>query len=115
MCRTDLCYTAVLLWNALCKLHCPSSGADSVQHPLSAKELFALKDYILPEHVIKSLQQEGFDLSTIGNVPTTFEEIQRQLGLLGESEMASNLRQHLDFGEPLKLVNFVTIQPHNEK
>jgi len=89
-------------WNALCKLHCPS-GADSVGHPLSAKELLFLKDYILPEDVIESLQQEGLDPQT------TIEEVQRRLDSLGQSEIASSLRQHLDLGNHLKLVNFITV------
>ena len=95
-------------WNALCKLHC-LSGADSVGHPLSTKELLVLKDYILPEDVIESLQQEGLDLQTIAIVQTTIEEVQRRLDSLGQSEIASNLRQHLDLGNHLKLVNFITV------
>ena len=101
-------------WNGLCKLHCPS-GADSVGHPLSAKELLALKDYILPEDVIESLQQEGLDLNTIAIVQTTIEEVQRRLDSLGQSELASSLRQRLDFGEHLKLVNFITSHTYNEE
>ena len=128
---TPLCWASVLfnckmlkacvkqhfcIWNALCKLHCPSSGADSVGHPLSAKELLALKDYILPEDVIESLQQEGLDLNTIGFVRTTIEEdVQRRLDSLGQSELASGLRQHLDFGKHLKLVNFITSHMYNEQ
>ena len=104
-----------LFWNALCKLHCPSSGADSVGHPLSAKELLALKDYILPEDVIESLQQEGLDLNTIGFVQTTIEDVQRRLDSLGQSELASSLRQRLDFGKHLKLVNFITSHIYNEQ
>ena len=96
-------------WNALCTLCCPSSGVDSVGHPLSVKELLTLKDYILTKDVIESLQQEGLDLSTIENVQTTIEEVQRQLDSLGQSEIASSLRQRLDFGKHLKLVNFVTV------
>ena len=95
-------------------LHCPSSGADSGRHLLTGKELLALKDYILPEHVVESLQQEGLDLNTIGNVQTTIEEVQRLLDSLGQSEIASNLRQHLNFGEHLKLVNFMTVHLYNE-
>ena len=87
-------------WNALCKLHCPS-GADGVGHPLSAKELLALKDYILPEDVIESLQWEGLDLNTIAIVQTTIEEVQQRLDSLGQSEIASSLRQRLDFGKHL--------------
>ena len=101
-------------WNALCTLHCPSSGADSVGHPLSAKELLALKDYILPKDVIESLQQKGLDLNTTGYVQTTIEEVQRRLDSLGQSESASSLRQRLDFGKHLKLVNFITICMYNE-
>ena len=97
---------------SLCKLHC-TSGADSVGHSLSAVELLALKDYILPEDVIESLQQEGLDLNTIGIVQTTIEEVQRRLNSLGQSEIASSLRQHLDFGMYLKLVNFSTSHTYN--
>ena len=99
----------------ICKLHCPSSGADGVGHPLSAKELLALKDYILPEDVIESLQQEGLDLNTIGFVQTTIEDVQRCLDSLGQSELASSLRQRLDFGKHLKLVNFITSHIYNEQ
>ena len=98
-------------WNALCELHC-LPGADSVGHPLSAKELLVLKDYILPEDVIESLQQKGLDLSTIAIVQTTIEEVQRQLELLGQSEIASSLRQNLDIGKHLKLVNFTIIHTY---
>ena len=94
-------------WNPLCKLLCPSSGANSVGHPLTGKELFALKGYILPEDVIESLQQEGLDLNTIGNVQTTIEEVQERLDSLGQSEIASSLRQRLDIGKHLKLVIFI--------
>ena len=52
--------------------------------------------------MIESLQQEGLDLNTIGNVQTTIEEVQQQLELLGQSEIASSLRQHLDIGKHLK-------------
>ena len=90
-------YVTLLL---LCKLHC-LSGADSVGHPLSAKELLVLKDYILPEDVIESLQQEGLDLQTIAIVQTTIEEVQRRLDSLGQSKIASSLRQRLDFGKHL--------------
>ena len=68
--------------------------------------------------MIESLQQEGLDLKTIGNVQTTIEEVQRLLGSLGQSEIASSLRQHLDIGKHLinlKLVNFITIQPYIEE
>ena len=102
-------------WNGLCKPHCPSSGADSVGHPLSTKELLALKDYILPEDVIESLQQEGLDLNTIAIVQITIEEVQRRLDSLGQSELASSLRQRLDFGKHLKLVNFITSHTYNEE
>ena len=91
-----------------------SSGTDSVGHPLTGKDLFALKDYILPKDVIESLQQEGLDLNTIGNVQTTIEEVQQLLDSVGQSEIASSLRQHLDFGKHLKLVNFMTILMYNE-
>ena len=96
------------------KASCSSSGADSVGHPLTGKELLALKDYILPEDVIESLQQEGLGLNTIGNVQTTIEEVQRLLDSLGQSEIASSLRQRLNFGEHLKLVNFITVHMYNE-
>ena len=95
-------------------VHCASSGADSVGHPLTSKELLALKDYVLSEDVIESLQQEGLDLNTIGNVQTTIEEVQRRLDSLGQSEIASNLQQRLDIGKHLKLVNF-TIHTYNDR
>ena len=93
----------------------PSLGADSVGHTLSAKELLVLKDYILPEDVIESLQQQGLDLNTIGIVQTTIEEVQRRLDSLGQSEIASSLRQRLDSGKHLKLMNFITIHMFNEE
>ena len=80
-------------------LRSPFSGADSVGHPLSAKELLALKDYILPKGVIESLQQEGLDLNTTAYVQTTIEEMQRRLDSLGQSEIASSLKKRLDFGK----------------
>ena len=89
------------------KLHCPSSDVDCVGHPLTGKELLALKYYILPDHVIESMQQEGLDLNPTGNVQMTIEEVQLWLDSLGQSELASSLRQHLDFGKHLKLVNFI--------
>ena len=104
-----------MLLECICKLHCPSLGADSVGHPLSAKELLVLKDYILPEDVIESLQKEGLDLNTIAFVQTTIEEVQRQLDSLGQSELASSLRQRLDFGKHLNLVNFITSHTYNEE
>ena len=93
----------------------PSLGADSVGHTLSAKELLVLKDYILPEDVIESLQQQGLDLNTIGFVQPTIEDVQRRLDSLGQSELASGLRQRLDFGKHLKLVNFITSHIYNEQ
>ena len=108
-----LCKTKVCFWNALCKLHCPS-GADSVGHPLTGKELLALKDYILPKDVIESLQQEGVDLNATGNVQTTIEEVQQRLDSLGQSKIASSLRQRIEFGKHLELVNFITIHSYNE-
>ena len=66
--------------------------------------------------MIESLQQEGLDLNTIGFVQTTIEEdVQRRLDSLGQSELASSLRQHLDFGKHLKLVNFITSHMYNEQ
>ena len=66
--------------------------------------------------MIESLQQEGLDLNTIGFVRTTIEEdVQRRLDSLGQSELASSLRQHLDFGKHLKLVNFITSHMYNEQ
>ena len=65
--------------------------------------------------MIEILQQEGFDLNKTGNVQTTIEEVQQRLDSLGQSEIASSLRQHLDIGKHLKLVNFITIQPYNEE
>ena len=97
-----------MLLECIIQASCHSSGTDSVGH-LTGKELLALKDYILPKDVIESLQQEGLDLSTIGNVQTTIEEVQRLLDSLGQSEIASSLRQRLDFGKHLKLVNFTCI------
>ena len=57
--------------------------------------------------MIESLEQEGLDLNPTGNVQMTIEEVQLRLDSLGQSELASSLRQHLDFGKNLKLVNFI--------
>ena len=91
--------------NAVCQLHCDShsSGADesshsNVGHYLSEKELLALK-YVIQEDVIDSLQQIGLDLNTIGDSQITIEELQRALYSLDQHEVASSLRQHLDFGK----------------
>lgn len=69
-----------------------SLGAD--EHHLSNKELLALTD-VLEEDVADSLKQIGLDFE---NAQTTIEEVQRLLFSLGEHEIASNLRQHLDLG-----------------
>ena len=69
-----------------------SLGAD--EHHLSNKELLALTD-ILQEDVTDSLKQIGLDFE---NAQTTIEEVQRLLCSLGEHDIASNLRQHLDLG-----------------
>ena len=65
------------------------------------KELQALKD-ILQEDVSDSLQQSGLDFE---NAQTTLEEVQRWLHTLGQHEIASNLRQRLDLGKHLRLVD----------
>ena len=80
-----------------------SSGTDEylIRHHLSDKEFQALKD-ILQKDIIDSLQQSGLGL---GNAQTTLEEVQRLLHSLGQHEVASNLRQHLDLGKHLKLAN----------
>ena len=98
-----------MLLECIIQASCHSSGTDSVGHLLTGKEFLALKDYILPKDVIESLQQEGLDPNTTGYVQTTIEEVQRRLDSLGQSEIASGLRQRLDFGKHLKLVNFITI------
>ena len=53
--------------------------------------------------MIDSLQQIGFDLNAIGDSQITIEELQRALHSLDQHEVASSLRQHLDFGKHLKL------------
>lgn len=65
--------------------------------------------------MIKSLQQKGLDLNKIGIVRISIEELQRELDSLGQSEIASSLRQRLDFGKHLKLMNFITIYMYNEE
>ena len=65
--------------------------------------------------MIESLQQEGLDLDTTGNVQTTIEEVQRWLDSLGQTEIASSLRQRLDIGTDLKLVNFITVYTYSEE
>ena len=55
--------------------------------------------------MIKSLQQKGLDLNKIGIVRISIEELQQELDSLGQSEIASSLRQRLDFGKYLKLAN----------
>ena len=65
--------------------------------------------------MIEGLQQEGLDLNTTGNVQTTFEEVQQHLDSLGQPEIASSLRQRIEFGKHLKLVNFITIHSYNEE
>ena len=95
--------TGMLNTSALYKLYSTyshSSGTDEslTGHYLSKKELQALKD-ILQEDVTDSLKQIGLDF---GNAQTTLEEVQRLLHTLGHHEVASNLRQHLDFGKHLK-------------
>ena len=74
-------------------------GADEslVEHHLSNKELLALTD-ILQEDVTDRLKQIGLDF---GDARTTIEEVQKRLHSLGEHEIASNLRQHLDLGTPI--------------
>lgn len=69
-----------------------SLGAD--EHHLSNKELLALTD-ILQEDLTDRLKQIGLDF---GDAQTTIEEVQKWLHSLGEHEIASNLRQHLDLG-----------------
>lgn len=64
---------------------------------LSGKELLALKG-ILHDNVIDCLKQKGLDLTIIGNVQTTLEEVQRVLHSLGQHEIASSLQQHLHSG-----------------
>ena len=66
-----------------------SLGAD--EHHLSNKELLALTD-ILQEDLTDRLKQD------FGDAQTTFEEVQKWLRSLGQHEIASNLRQHLDLG-----------------
>ena len=65
--------------------------------------------------MIKSLQQKGLDLNKIGIVRISIEELQRELDSLEQSEIASSLRQRLDFGKYLKLMNFITIYMYNEE
>ena len=65
--------------------------------------------------MIESLQQEGLDLNPTGNVQMTIEEVQEQLDSLGQSEIASSLRQRIEFGKHLELVNFITIHSYNEE
>ena len=74
--------------------HSHSSGTDEplIEHLLSNKELQALKE-VLQIDVIDSLRLE------LGNAQTTLEKVQRLLHSVGHHETASNLRQHLDFGE----------------
>ena len=67
-------------------------GAD--EHHLSNKELLALTD-ILQEDLTDRLKQIGLDF---GDAQTTIGEVQKRLHSLGEHEIASNLRQHLDLG-----------------
>ena len=50
-----------------------------------------------------NLQQIGLDLNTIGDSQITIEELQRALYSLDQHEVASSLRQHLEFGKHLKL------------
>ena len=66
-----------------------SLGAD--EHHLSNKELLALTD-ILQEDLTDRLKQD------FGDAQTTIEEVQKWLHSLGQHEIASNLRQHLDLG-----------------
>ena len=78
-----------------------SSGTDEPHH-LSEKELQALED-ILQVDLIDSLRSE------LGNAETTLEKVQKLLHSLGQHEIASNLRQHLDFGELSQIYRKSTI------
>ena len=84
---------------------CYSSGADAsslsnIGHHLSGRELLTLPD-ILQGHVIDSLKQIGLDIKSIGGAPTTIEKLQSLLHSLEQHEVASSLRQRLDFGKHL--------------
>ena len=79
-----------------------SDACSNIGHHLSGRELLALP-YILQEHVIDSLKKIGLDLKAIGSTQTTIEEVQSLLHSIEQHEVASSLRQHLDFGKHLKL------------
>lgn len=78
------------------------SSLSSAEQYLSGKELLALRD-ILQEDMIDSLQHKGLDLNAIENVQITLEEVQQLLYSLEQHEIATTLRQLIDF---CKLMDF---------
>ena len=94
------------MYYVLLLFHC--SGIDesfptSEGHHLSGKELLALKN-ILQEGLIDILEQ---NLAKSGSV--TIEEVQGLLHSLDQHEIASSLRQHLDFGKLVDGIPLSTI------
>ena len=90
------------VWSHFYSLGADASSLSSIGHHLSGRELLALPD-ILQGHMIDSLKKIGLDIKSIGDTQTTIEEVQSLLHSLEQHEVASSLRQRLDFGKHLKL------------
>ena len=86
--------------------HCSGTDESSPSgegHHLSGKELLALKN-ILQEDLIDTLEQNVVESGSV-----TIEEVQGLLHSLDQHEIASSLRQHLDFGKLVDGIPLSTI------